>query len=940
MCTDCRADAGIGKPSRPDVLQHFFSAYVSKIEKEVLPLLEERDKSGVATVHNVNFEKSFRRAEALSRKFLERTSSAAKSALEGSGRWGRGGASSSSSPSSSPSSSSSSFSSSSFSSLTSCPSANLDAYSGEEEDNNPPVLFTLNMSDLRSLIAFMYNYQDLFTQIQLEYADSRFDDSRATLHRPNLLWPYLPVVIDAFVDGEDGARRGMQTVATTAVKEQIEKGTAAVDRSNVASLYFTYTPSDLWECLNAHSQIAGIGENNNERLQLKIIAAIVGVSAATVKEVTEDCMDRKKERDFEYVCAVVNDCSQHVESLDALLGQIASQPVKKRLEPVFEKITVQIYEAAQRCCDVLISIVFDDLREQITALFGKNHDLATIVATIHDYIEDFKSGLQPFYFVKLSSKFLTSTISVYLKRLSKQVEGRSGTGTRQNINGKVLEEDADSFRDCFKRYVGGTGLEQPLKVIEDVVRIMSCDKDELRSICEELATGRGELFASSLLECVKTATKLRTDSCGEGPKDTKDRKIMLGKAAAAIRESVERDKKASSSSFGTELGRDGEILTRAFPREKGRSVTSMLSSVVTGGGKRGSGKEKGGNEGDGGGGDGEDGGHVGGGSSGDNDGVLTPDDDFDEVEIMHFDRDKVKTNSGQMTKVGSRRRFTKIGAGSGKGGEGGGEINLDSLQLSGWLEKLSPSVVKSWQVRWFTLTTDGQNSSRGGQLSWHKKEDAPAQKSLDLEKILRPPEIRSTGRAVVKNVKSGEVKLRNINEDDARIWEEIIDCKVEEKHGGGKEQFVFVVEARDFEGKPREMLLRSDDVDEMLKWVNVLTALWQKFKGGEGGEEVQVEEKEKETIIPIHFAVVGSLKPGIGASFSSSSSSSQKSAPGASYDNFRGSGGGCEGEEEQEQEQEKRTGGRGRTLIASNSEVSTGNNIPTPAKCCICCTIL
>lgn len=39
---DCRADASIGKPCRPDVLKHFLVLYMAKMESEVLPLLEER----------------------------------------------------------------------------------------------------------------------------------------------------------------------------------------------------------------------------------------------------------------------------------------------------------------------------------------------------------------------------------------------------------------------------------------------------------------------------------------------------------------------------------------------------------------------------------------------------------------------------------------------------------------------------------------------------------------------------------------------------------------------------------------------------------------------------------------------------------------------------------------------------------------------------------
>jgi hypothetical protein len=835
MLADCRADAKIGKPSRPDVLQHFFSPYVERIEAEILPLLTERDKAGVVTTSEVDVEQSFRRAELLSQKFLAGTRKARqasrsasmskqiekKDVLSGLDKWLFG---EEPKPQTKPPQQ----------------QGQLNHQSQEEveEDEEPPVIFTLNMSDLRSLIHFMYTYQDLFTQIQLEYADSRFEANRATLHRSNSLWSFLPVVIDAFVDGEDGARRGMQTAATGAVSEQILLGASAVDRVN-SSLYFTHTPSDLWECLNAHSHIAGTGENNSERLQLKIVAAIAGVCAATVKQITEDCLDPAKEYNFEYVCAVVNDCSQHVESLDALLEQINSEPVKARLEPLFEKITLQIYDAAQRCCDVLISIVFDDLKEQIGKLFTKDHDVSTIVATIHDYTADFREGLQPFYFVKLAAKLLTSTVSVYLRGLTKQLNAKGGAAVVKNgINAGIFEDDAVAFRECFEQYVGGAGLDQPLKVIDDCVRFICCDPSEIADICESLVQGRGEVYASSLFQGIRTVTLLRPDSYGND--GHKDRKGMLSEVAGLVGEIVARESRASSVTLEEELGRDGEILTSAFPNKE-TSLFKMLSDVVhhsSGKSEKEKEKERREKELD----------NRSGGGGGDLD-EIELEDDFNDDDIKHFNSAAVESNTDKSAKVGARRRFTQMlkkGEEVGDEGELGGHLG-DIAHLSGWLEKQSPSGVKAWQQRWFTLNLDGHNK-HGGTFSWHKKEDAPAQRSINFEAISAPPTIKTTNRIIVKNKKNGKVKLRNVNEDNLRVWKDIEGCRT-----GPSEAFTFIVEFTEEEdGKTRELHLRAAAVDDMLKWVNGLTVVWQKFQGveveeeQEGGEEEEEEENTEE----------------------------------------------------------------------------------------------
>jgi hypothetical protein len=64
---------------------------------------------------------------------------------------------------------------------------------------------------------------------------------------------------------------------------------------------------------------------------------------------------------------------------------------------------------------------------------------------------------------------------------------------------------------------------------------------------------------------------------------------------------------------------------------------------------------------------------------------------------------------------------------------------------------------------------------------------------------------------------AAQVKLRNLHEDKIGRWEELRDV--------GKEGFVFGITVQIGDKSGREMLLRSEEVDEMLKWVNVNTGL-------------------------------------------------------------------------------------------------------------------
>ncbi|GMH46361.1 hypothetical protein TrRE_jg5329, partial [Triparma retinervis] len=677
-----------------------------------------------------------------------------------------------------------------------------------EEDDDPPVLFTLNMSDLRALISFIYGYHDLISTINLEYADESFG-----LVSEDKIWPYLAVAIDAYVEGEDGARRQMQNAAQNCLNTQLELGINAVDQVK-NSVYFTHTPSDLWEMLNAHTHIAGIGEKNNERLQLKIIVAIAGIVNASVKQVVDDTLKNGKNmgRDgWKYICAVVNDCSQHVESLDSVLENIASPSVKDRLEGIFEKLSFSIYESAQRCCSLLISVVFEDLKTHVGQLFTESHDLATIACTIEDYNEDFKAGLQDFYFVKLQGSFLLHTITIYLTQLTKALN--KGGDAKKHINVGSVEEDVTQLRECFMNNLKGPSLELPMKVIEDCVRLVCCEGDDIGIIAGEIANKRGTAFGNSVFECTRVITKMRADEFGVSKSQT--RSNMLREVAEIVTRMAKEDKEGGPGEG--EQGRDAQIYANAFPTsnmlEKG--LESLKAGLGIGAGAKRVFEEE------------EEGGGI------QEQLEIAEEETFDDSSAAkeHIDIEQV-TRDSLMAKssVGSKRRMTVIikagdkatlqAKGVGKTGKGGGAA--EDSDMEGWLEKKSPSH-NLWQPRYFKLIVNVKDKAKGGEFSWHKKEDAEKQNSIFLKDIVEPPKVLLSKRALVTHQSTRMVKLRN-KEEDGPEWTDI-DCKKD-----GEEYFEFAIAAK-MKKKTREITLRSNDIDVMLSWVNGVTVLWMKFTG-------------------------------------------------------------------------------------------------------------
>ena len=224
----------------------------------------------------------------------------------------------------------------------------------------------------------------------------------------------------------------------------------------------------------------------------------------------------------------------------------------------------------------------------------------------------------------------------------------------------------------------------------------------------------------------------------------------------------------------------------------------------------------------------------------------------DHLDIEQVTRDSLMAKSS----IGSKRRMTKlIKAGDtatlqGKrlGGAGGQGVGLDDLDMEGWLEKKSPSH-NLWQPRYFKLIVNFKDKAKGAEFSWYKRDDAEKQNSIFLGDIVEPPKVLLSNRALVTHQDTRMVKLRN-KEEDGPKWADI-ECKK-----GTEDYFEFTISANMKKKKTREIVLRSNDIDVMLSWVNGITVLWMKFTGqwdmsittaetGEGIGESEIEMKKE-----------------------------------------------------------------------------------------------
>ena len=344
-------------------------------------------------------------------------------------------------------------------------------------------------------------------------------------------------------------------------------------------------------------------------------------------------------------------------------------------------------------------------------------------------------------------------------------------------------------------------------------RLVCCEGDDIGIIAGEIANKRGTAFGNSVFECTRVITKMRADEFGVSKSQT--RSNMLREVAEIVTRMAKEDKGGGPGEG--EQGRDAQIYANAFPTsnmlEKG--LESLKAGLGIGAGAKRVFEEE------------EEGGGI------QEQLEIAEEETFDDSSAAkeHIDIEQV-TRDSLMAKssVGSKRRMTVIikagdkatlqAKGVGKTGKGGGAA--EDSDMEGWLEKKSPSH-NLWQPRYFKLIVNVKDKAKGGEFSWHKKEDAEKQNSIFLKDIVEPPKVLLSKRALVTHQSTRMVKLRN-KEEDGPEWTDI-DCKKD-----GEEYFEFAIAAK-MKKKTREITLRSNDIDVMLSWVNGVTVLWMKFTG-------------------------------------------------------------------------------------------------------------
>lgn len=178
----------------------------------------------------------------------------------------------------------------------------------------------------------------------------------------------------------------------------------------------------------------------------------------------------------EYVIALANDqlkCADYAEALSTRLEPIVSPKYKTVIAERLNEAIDGYLDVAKKCTQVLIDLVFNDLKAAskglITPQWYTDTLVSQIVETMKDYMGDYQAHLNPSIFDILIEDLLDAFLAAYLSAL------RRAPARALRMPGAVdrIKQDITLAFDFFAGYKPAKDLEESFEVLDMIVAMLS-----------------------------------------------------------------------------------------------------------------------------------------------------------------------------------------------------------------------------------------------------------------------------------------------------------------------------------------------------------------------------------------------------------------------------------------------------------------------------------
>lgn len=185
----------------------------------------------------------------------------------------------------------------------------------------------------------------------------------------------------------------------------------------------------------------------------------------------------------EYVMALANDqirSADFTEALNNRLEPLVSTKYKSIISDKLNDAMDGFLDVAKRCVQVLIDVVFNDLRPATKSLFQASwyqdssdgaDPMGQIVETLRDYmVEDYQAHLNPNLFDLLIEDLLDTFLITYLVSVKKAGKIKMPQAVER------MRRDVDKSVEFFSIYKSKKELEGYFDVLESVLTLLSASK--------------------------------------------------------------------------------------------------------------------------------------------------------------------------------------------------------------------------------------------------------------------------------------------------------------------------------------------------------------------------------------------------------------------------------------------------------------------------------
>jgi exocyst complex component 3 len=170
----------------------------------------------------------------------------------------------------------------------------------------------------------------------------------------------------------------------------------------------------------------------------------------------------------EYVIALANDQLKSADYAEAFQGKVEGMVSSKYKGQVKESVDNAIngyLDVSKRCTQVLVDLVFLDLRPALKELFAfpawySEGIMTTVVETIRDYTADYSDRLNPDLFDVLCDDLIDRFLTVYLGGL------RRATKLRMPAAGEKVRADVEECKSMFSAYKNPEELVEKFQVMD------------------------------------------------------------------------------------------------------------------------------------------------------------------------------------------------------------------------------------------------------------------------------------------------------------------------------------------------------------------------------------------------------------------------------------------------------------------------------------------